>query len=132
MSERTQDVGRVVVAHTQVRLGADDLCRPRCVRYAVPVPEHVVTYRVGRSWGLPVTGTPVEGDAWEAAARTYLDEVSRALEELCRAHSGRSVRLDLFAEERRWRELHSRCPGRVGNGGGRGGRSRPSGSSSRP
>jgi hypothetical protein len=52
-----------------------------------------------------VGGTPVEGDAWEAAARTYLDEVSRALEELYRAHGGRTVRLDLFAEERRWGEL---------------------------
>jgi len=60
-----------------------------------------------------VTGTPVEGDAWEAAARTYLDEVSRALEELYRAHGGRSVRLDLFAEERRWRERECAALGRT-------------------
>jgi hypothetical protein len=103
--ERAQRVGRVVVARTEVHLGADSLCRPRWVRYAVAVPEHVVAYRIEVGWGLPVTGTPVEGDAWEAAARTYLDEVSGALEELYRAHGGRTVRLDLVAEERRWREL---------------------------
>ena len=105
MGERAQAVGRVVVARTEVHLRADSMCRPRWVRYAVAVPEHVVAYRIGERWGLPVTGTPVEADAWEAAARTYLDEVSRALEELYRAHGGRSVRLDLVAEERRWREL---------------------------
>jgi hypothetical protein len=47
MPERAQGVGRVVVARIEVHLGADSLCRPRWVRYAVAVPEHVVAYRIG-------------------------------------------------------------------------------------
>ena len=54
MPERAQRVGRVVVARQIVDLAAEELCRPGWVRYAVPVPDHVVAYRVGESWGLPL------------------------------------------------------------------------------
>ena len=71
MPEGAQGVGRVVVARSEVHLRADDLCRPRWVRYAVPVPERVVAYRIGERWGLPVAGTPAEA----AHIRRHLDKL---------------------------------------------------------
>ena len=105
MPERSEGVERVRLARSKVWLGADRLCGPRWVRYAVSVPEHVVVYRVESGWGETVACTADEAGAWEAAARTYLGEVSRALEELYRAHGGRAVRVDLAADRRTWTNL---------------------------
>jgi hypothetical protein len=42
------------VRRDEVSLDADRVCRPRWVRYAVAVPEHVVAYRVVAERGLTV------------------------------------------------------------------------------
>ncbi|WP_157862365.1 hypothetical protein [Wenjunlia vitaminophila] len=95
---------RVSLDEDRVALDAAKLCGARFVPVAsAPLPGHIVVFRpwkIGRYGGISCT--EAQRVRWQAAARRYLDAVSRALEELHRAHGGRRASVDLYHRVRSW------------------------------
>jgi hypothetical protein len=81
------------VVRQEVRLDAAGLCPRFRPSPAVPFPTHVVVYDVRPDgWserGELISVSSAEERAWADARRTYLRTLSRALEQLYRAHGGR-------------------------------------------
>lgn len=105
--DRTGD-SQVWLYRDNVRVDAEKLCGARFVPVAsLPFEDHVVIYRIRHGWGEAVSCSKAESERWADAARTYLDTLSRALEELHRDHGGRRARVevDLYRGERQWQHL---------------------------
>ncbi|MET9800461.1 hypothetical protein [Streptomyces sp. NPDC006368] len=89
-----------------VRLDAEELCGARFVATAsVRCPESFEVYRVGRSWGDSLRCSPEDRERWDTAARDCLDALSRALEDLYRAHGGRKGEVNLYKGTRGWSHI---------------------------
>jgi hypothetical protein len=103
------------VAHSEVRfrlekirLDARKLCEARFVPMpSVRCPESVEAYRAGHGRGDPLRCSQAERERWEAATRDCLDALSRALEDLYRAHGGRvgKAKVDLYTGGRSWSHI---------------------------
>ncbi|MFD0279617.1 hypothetical protein ACFVHB_37795 [Kitasatospora sp. NPDC127111] len=101
-------VTEVKVRLDGVRLDARRRCGGRFEPVAsVRVPEVAQVYRISPSWGEAVPCSEAERGRWEEAARAYLTTLSRALEELYRAHGGSAagVKVDLVDGSGFWRVL---------------------------
>lgn len=101
MTTRGADGERRRVARRRMRLDPEDLCAARFVPDPdVALPAEVVVYDVQpdgpMTWGEPVTVPAAEGRAWVEARHTYLEALSRALEQLYWAHGGRDVDVDVL------------------------------------
>ncbi|MET9401434.1 hypothetical protein [Kitasatospora sp. NPDC002965] len=108
-------VTEVRVGRDRVRLDVEGLCGARLAPTgSVVLPEHVEVYRIGVGWGEPVPCSEADRARWEGALRTFLDRLSRALEEVYRAHGGRSAVIDLAEGSRAWHGIGRprRWPGR--------------------
>ncbi|MEU6238302.1 hypothetical protein [Kitasatospora sp. NPDC047058] len=109
-------VTEVKVRLDGVRLDAQRRCGGRFEPVAsVELPEVAQVYRISPSWGEAVPCSAAEQERWEEAARAYLTSLSRALEELYRAHGGSAagVKVDLVESSGFWHGLGAprRWPG---------------------
>ncbi|MGW4898409.1 hypothetical protein ACWEQL_40140 [Kitasatospora sp. NPDC004240] len=92
--------GQVRIRRETVRLDVETLCGQRFVPLRPPPWPQVEVHRIGHTWGEPVRCTAEERSRWAAGERACLDRISRALEEIHRAHGGRRSRVDLYADSR--------------------------------
>lgn len=96
------------VSRDDIRFDVEKLCEKRFVpAVSVQCPRSVTVYRVRPKggWGDALPCSQADSERWDAAARTCLDSLSRALEDLYRAHGGRKCTVDLRAGSRSWRVL---------------------------
>ncbi|WP_112469182.1 hypothetical protein [Streptomyces triticisoli] len=96
------------VSRVDVRFDADELCGARFVPTAsVRYPESIEVYRMGAryAWGDVLSCSRADLERWDAAVRDCLDSLSRALEDLYRAHGGRNCKVNLYARERNWTHI---------------------------
>ncbi|WP_406193745.1 hypothetical protein OH807_03500 [Kitasatospora sp. NBC_01560] len=100
------DVSDVTVRRDDVRLDAERRCAGSFEPVAaVELPEQVEVYRIGDGRGEPVACSGAERVRWSKAAATFLAAVSRALEELYRAHGGAAAAFDLDRGTGAWRAV---------------------------
>ncbi|MFI6846595.1 hypothetical protein ACIBJD_18360 [Kitasatospora sp. NPDC050467] len=97
-------VTEVKVHQDNVRLHATKRCGGAFESVAsVELPEQVEVYRIKDNWGEAVACSEAERERWSEAASIFLAAVSRALEELYRAHGGRGGAFDLEQGTGAWR-----------------------------
>ncbi|GAA0913404.1 hypothetical protein [Streptomyces thermoalcalitolerans] len=89
------------------------LCRDRFVpAVSVQCPESIEVYRVvsKNEWGEVLSCSQAELEQWDAAVRTCLGSLSRALEDLYRAHGGQECKVNLYTGRRSRTEIPQPFP----------------------
>lgn len=87
----------------RVKVNVGEICGVRFMRTeSLPFHDDFVVYEVGNGWGTQVYCSKEERERWAAAVRTYLDELSEAYVQLCRAHGVKTVEINLRTGAMRW------------------------------